>query len=789
MVVDLIRKNAVHPRRFQCQFLLNNVGSFQVNFCSKISVPTKYSLLSHASFVTQSFPASSHSKESFQSKDSIISPKNLYRMFSVHHHAFMNPTLRTSLPFLPRYPLQSSFQPIKHFPYPSLPSYGIYSPFVPTTCIRYNSTLSSGSKGLRNPNIPPNPKIHRSQNSFSNPSNPSRPEGQKQSISQSSGESVPKSPPEPKKVSFFNILVLARGQGKKFTVAAILLLISSSISMSIPYVVGKILDAGSGATQIGFTEIMGIPSNTFYMGLLGLFLIGSACNFGRILTLRLLSENIISRLRSRLFAKCLTLDGRFYDSHLHGDIISRLTTDSSIVGKSLSTYLSDGLRSTVSAVAGIAMMLYTSLTLTGYMSLIVPPIALGAFFYGEYVRKLSRRTQDALGDLTRVSEEKLANVRTTQAFLGERQEVHRYNNYIRNLFNLARKEALASGMFFGTTGFFGNATVIAILALGGKMVATGDITVGQLSSFLLYTVYAGGSIIGLSGCFTDIMKGLGAASRLFDLLDSVPQITPTTGTPVPNSIRNSVLTFENVGFAYPTRPKSTIFKDLSFEIQPGMNIAIVAASGGGKSTLSQLLLRFYNPVSGRILANGTDISTFNVQQWRRHFGVVGQEPVLFTGTIRDNISYGNQNATQEEIEAAALRADCGFIYSFPDTWDTQVGMRGLQLSGGQKQRIAIARALLRTPAFLILDEATSALDGEAEVMVNRTIQSLMQNRNMTTITIAHKLATIRSADLILVVAEGKILEKGKFDELSQPGTYFYRLIKWQLGRTDDVAPR
>ncbi|CAB42370.1 mitochondrial peptide-transporting ATPase [Schizosaccharomyces pombe] len=586
-----------------------------------------------------------------------------------------------------------------------------------------------------------------------------------------------------KKVNVFRLFTLARGQGWNFFIAGSLLLVSSGVTMSIPYIVGKILDAGSSGDS-SVTHIMGIPSGTFYIGLLGLFFLGSACNFGRIITLRLLSERIVSRLRARLFAKCMSLDGAFFDFHKHGDLISRLTTDSSIVGKSLSMYLSDGLRSSVSAIAGIGMMLYVSMRLTGYMSLIVPPIALGAFFYGEYVRKLSRTTQDALGDLTRVSEEKLANVRTTQAFLGERQEVNRYNDYIRNLFVLAKREAFASGIFFGSTGFLGNATVIAILALGGRMVAAGDITVGQLSSFLLYTVYAGGSIVGLSGCFTDIMKGLGAASRLFELLDAKPKIAPTVGIPVPVTVGKAILSFRNVGFAYPTRPSASIFDNLSFDIHPGTNVAIVAPSGGGKSTISQLLLRFYAPSSGKILADGVDISTYNVHQWRSHFGLVGQEPVLFSGTIGENIAYGKSNASQEEIEDAAKRANCSFVLSFPEKWSTQVGTRGLQLSGGQKQRIAIARALLRNPAFLILDEATSALDGEAEVMVDKTIQSLMHNRSMTTITIAHKLATIRRADQIIVVGDGKVLEQGSFERLSRPGTNFYKLMRWQLGKVE-----
>lgn len=333
----------------------------------------------------------------------------------------------------------------------------------------------------------------------------------------------------------------------------------------------------------------------------------------------------------------------------------------------------------------------------------------------------------------------------------------------------------------------GNMTILILLYVGGGLVQSGGITLGELTSFLMYTVYAGSSLFGLSNFYSEIMKGVGAASRLFELQDREPKISPTKGDPV-HSARGPIC-FENVSFSYPTRPAVTIFKDLHFEIPQGSNVAIVGPSGGGKSTIASLLLRFYNPVSGRILINGKDITTMNAKALRRKIGVVSQEPVLFSGTIAENIAYGVPNATKAEIVAAARQANCQFISDFPSGLETNVGPRGAQLSGGQKQRIAIARALIKNPDILILDEATSALDAESETLVNSALAALLSGNN-TTISIAHRLSTIKRSDTIIVLGnDGRVAEIGSYQDLSnRPDGAFTKLMEWQMTGGDVIAP-
>ncbi|KAK5135340.1 multidrug-resistance transporter mdr2, partial [Oleoguttula sp. CCFEE 6159] len=301
-------------------------------------------------------------------------------------------------------------------------------------------------------------------------------------------------------------------------------------------------------------------------------------------------------------------------------------------------------------------------------------------------------------------------------------------------------------------------TVLAVLYVGGGMVKNGTITIGELSSFLMYTAYAGSSLFGLSGFYSELMKGVGAASRLFELQDRNPTISSTKGEPV-HSARGPI-EFKNVSFSYPTRPAVSIFKDLTFTIAQGTNVAIVAPSGAGKSTVASLIMRFYIPTQGVITIDGKNISKMNAKQLRRKIGYVGQEPVLFSGTIAENIAYGRPLATKSEIVAAAKKANCQFISDFPDGLETSVGARGTQLSGGQKQRIAIARALLKNPDILILDEATSALDAESETLVNQALSVLLRGNN-TTISIAHRLSTIKRSDRIICIgADGTVAETG-----------------------------
>jgi len=329
----------------------------------------------------------------------------------------------------------------------------------------------------------------------------------------------------------------------------------------------------------------------------------------------------------------------------------------------------------------------------------------------------------------------------------------------------------------------GNMTILALLYVGGGMVKSGAISIGELTSFLIYTAYAGSSLFGLSSFYSELMKGVGAASRLFELQDRKPTISPTVGLPVKSA--RGTIEFKDVSFAYPTRPAVSIFQSLSFSIREGTNVAIVAPSGGGKSTIASLIMRFYTPTHGTITINGTDISSFNAKALRRKIGIVAQEPVLFSGSVAENIAYGKPKATRAEIITAAKKANCNFISDFPEGLETHVGARGAQLSGGQKQRIAIARALVKNPDILILDEATSALDAESETLVNSALASLLQGNN-TTISIAHRLSTIKRSDRIIVLSsDGRVAEEGTYNQLSnRPDGAFTKLMEWQMSGND-----
>ena len=458
------------------------------------------------------------------------------------------------------------------------------------------------------------------------------------------------------------LLRIARPELRPLSWAVAFLLISSSISMSIPFSIGKILDVATKSAEDGGNQLLGLSMPQFYTALGTLLVLGAAANFGRIIILRIVGERVVTRLRSQLFRRTFVQDAEFFDANRVGDLISRLGSDTVVVGKSITQNVSDGLRSLVSAVAGFGLMGYVSLQLTGVLALMFPPVAISAFFYGRAIRNLSRKIQKSLGTLSKVAEERLGNVRTSQAFAGEIQEVHRYNAQARKIFDLGKREAYISAVFFSTSGLMGNMTFLALLWFGGGMVKDGTISVGDLTSFLMYTAYAGSSLFGLSGFYSELMKGVGAASRLFELQDREPGISPTKGVPV-KSARGDIH-FENVTFSYPTRPAVKIFENLDFTIKQGTNVAIVAPSGAGKSTVASLLLRFYTPNEGRVLINGEDSSKMNVKQLRRKIGYVGQEPVLFSGTIAENIAYGRPLASRSEIVAAARKANCTFISDF-----------------------------------------------------------------------------------------------------------------------------
>lgn len=576
----------------------------------------------------------------------------------------------------------------------------------------------------------------------------------------------------------WRLLKIARPELRFLGLAVVLLLISSSVTMSIPLSVGKIMDQATKDSP-GETRIFGLTLYQFFGAFGAVLTLGATANFGRIILLRIIGERVVSRLRSQLYRKTYIQDAEFFDANRVGDLISRLSSDTIIVGKSITQNVSDGLRSLVSGIAGLVAMAWISPGLTTVIFFTGPFVAGAAFFYARAIRRVSRDIQKNLGTLTKIAEERLGNVKTSQAFTGEIQEVHRYNKQVRRIFNLGLRESRYSATFFASTGWMGNMTILALLWFGGGYVRDGFMSLGDLTSFMMYTAFAGSSLFGVSGFFSELMKGVGAASRLFELQDREVTIPPTKGVKVVSA--QGPIKFTNVSFAYPTRPAVNIFNNLDFEIPSGSNVCIVGPSGGGKSTVASLLLRFYNVTSGRIEINGVDVTKMNVRSLRRRIGMVSQEPVLFSGTVAENIAYGRPHASRSEIISAAQKANCQFISDFPQGLETQVGARGAQLSGGQKQRIAIARALLKDPDILILDEATSALDAESETLVNSALAALLQGRS-TTISIAHRLSTIKRSDKIIVLSsEGTVAEIGSYAELSaDENSAFSKLMEWQM---------
>lgn len=426
-------------------------------------------------------------------------------------------------------------------------------------------------------------------------------------------------------------------------------------------------------------------------------------------------------------------------------------------------------------------MCYVSPKLAGIALCIVPPVVLMSRFYGRYLKDITRKVQDSLASATQVAEERISNIRTVRSFAQEEREVAAYDEKIDHILQLSYKEALARGIFWGSTGMSGNMIVLAVFYYGGLMMTESQITVGDLSAFLLYAAYVGVSIGGMTTFYSEMMRGLGASTRLWYLTDRTPSI-PVSGGIMPTTEIVGDLQFRNVSFNYPVRSDMQIFSNLDLMVPSGSVTAVVGASGSGKSTLGTLLLRFYDPTQGSVILDGVNIADLDPMWLRTQIGTVSQEPVLFSCSVSENIAYGAQDCTQvtqEAIEDAARKANAyGFIKRFPDGFNTLVGERGLMLSGGQRQRVAIARAILKNPRILLLDEATSALDAESEYLVQEALERVMVGR--TVITIAHRLSTIMKADQIAVLDNGQVAEVGSYQHLmSLDNGMFRKLVERQ----------
>lgn len=559
------------------------------------------------------------------------------------------------------------------------------------------------------------------------------------------------------------ILQLAHPERWRLTAAVGCLMVSSAVTMSAPFFLGRVIDTIYSSTTEDFTSSL----TSLCIVLSGVFLCGGAANAARVYLMEISGQQVIRNLRTSLFSSILRQEVGFFDRTRTGELINRLSADTALVGHSITDNISDGLRAVAQAAAGVSMMFYVSPSLAAFVLMIVPPMAGLAVIYGRYLRSLSKRTQDSLAQATQLAEERISNMRTVRAFGKELTEVQKYTEKVDYVLQLARKEAVLRAGFFGVTGLSGNFIILSVLYKGGLLMATEHMTVGELSSFLMYAFWVGISIAGLSSFYAELMKGFGAGTRLWELLDRKPEFPLNEGAVLRPDQFKGHLQFNDVTFSYPTRRDSPIFQNLSLTVPAGSVMAVVGPSGAGKSTLVSLLLRLYDPDSGFITIDGRDVRDLNPYWLRSHIGTVSQEPVLFSCSILENIAYGaldSDSVSTEDIHRAARIANAyDFVQGFPRGFDTVVGEKGVLLSGGQKQRIAIARALLKNPKILLLDEATSALDAENEFLVQEALERLMAGR--TTLIIAHRLSTIQNADAVAVLDQRRVVECGQHSQL------------------------
>ncbi|XP_025831787.1 ATP-binding cassette sub-family B member 10, mitochondrial-like [Agrilus planipennis] len=504
--------------------------------------------------------------------------------------------------------------------------------------------------------------------------------------------------------------------------------------MAVPFSLGKVLDIiytnneNSDDARQKLNKLCGI--------LIAVFLLGGICNFGRVYLMSTSGYRMTQALRLKVFSSILRQEQGWFDNRSTGELVNRLSSDTQIVGYALTTNISDGLRSTIMVLAGSGMMFYMSPKLALVSLTVVPPVAVIAIIYGRYVRNITKEVQDKLAAASQVAEERISNMKTVKSFGRESLEMDRYKCAIEKVLLLGYNESRARAIFFGMTGLTGNVIIISVLYYGGVMVSAHDITVGNLSSFLLYAAYIGVSLGGLSSFYSELNKAVGAATRLWEIVDRQPAM-PVTGGSIPIKEPEGHIQFNDIQFKYPSRSNVEVLNDVKLDISPGKTVAVVGPSGSGKSTLAALLLRLYDPTKGNVLLDGQDVRNLDPKWIKRCIGTVSQEPVLFSCSIRDNILYGAdcpEKITEEKLTEVAKEANVlEFVQQLPEGFNTLVGERGIMLSGGQKQRIAIARALIKDPKILLLDEATSALDAQSESLVREALERVMKGRTVLTI--------------------------------------------------------
>jgi ABC-type multidrug transport system fused ATPase/permease subunit len=555
-----------------------------------------------------------------------------------------------------------------------------------------------------------------------------------------------------------------------FILGMVFLLFSNMTTLSFPLLIGEMTKVIEGKSKYQINEV-----TVFFFGVL---IIQAILSFFRIYTFAQVSEKAMRDVRQTLYAKIITLPIFHFEKRRVGELMSRITSDITQLQDVLSITLAEFFRQIFTLVAGVALITYLSWKLTLFMLATFPVLVISAIVFGKFIRKISKKAQDELANTNIIVEETFQSIQAVKAFTNEQFEVNRYTKSLNKVLQEALKAATLRGGFVSFIIFALFGGIVGVVWFGARLVAQGDLILADLLTFIFYTAFIGGSVGGLGDIYAQLQKTIGASDRILEILQD-PSEMDVTDNSKSEAIDFGKIEIQDLHFSYPSRPSVEILKGISITIEPGQKVAIVGTSGTGKSTLAQLMMRFYQPNAGAILMGGQNIQDLDVLAWRKMVALVPQEVLLFGGSIRENIAYGKPDATEEEIyQAAELAYAKEFIEAFPEKWDTLVGERGVKLSGGQRQRIAIARAILKNPHLLLLDEATSALDSESEKWVQSALEELMKNR--TSLIIAHRLSTIRSADQILVMEHGKIVEVGTHEILMAKKQGIYqKMVKLQ----------
>jgi len=565
----------------------------------------------------------------------------------------------------------------------------------------------------------------------------------------------------------------------RFSTALASLFIGSLLSLAFPFLAGSIVDAAVHHTQ-GGGGMAGVDQTALL--LLGILALQAGLSYFHFLSFATVGQRSLVDLRRDTYARLISLPMTFFAQRRVGELASRLSADLIQIEDTLISVLPQFLRQTTLLVGGIALIAVTSLKLTAIMLVSLPVLTVVAVLFGRKTRKIAREAQDRLADTATIVEETLQGIVNVKAFANEGYELTRYHEGLGKFLTFTLRGARLRAAFIAFIIFALFGSIVLVLWSGARLLQQGEITFGDLTRFILYTTFVAGAMGQFAELYSQLQKAIGATQRVRELLRETGEVEALLGPTPPSSLsrlRGEVV-LENVRFSYPSRPEIEVLQAINLAATPGQRIALVGPSGAGKSTLISLLLRLYDPTTGRLLIDGRDARDYRLTELRGQMSMVPQEVLLFGGSIADNIAYGKPGATAEEIEQAARQANAhDFIQGFPEGYATLVGDRGVKLSGGQRQRVAIARAILKNPAILILDEATSSLDSESERLIQEALESLMRGR--TSFIIAHRLATVRHADRIIVIADGRVVESGTHGELQAiEGGVYRRLASLQF---------